>query len=160
MGQTALEISTQLKTEYDRFKDVTTTRTYNFSLKLAKSSGGFSSVGVSAHYTFPGQKMPRSPQIIHLTIHSRSSSSRFLNPLLRDLIFLVDGKRLKIPSAPIYVNGGFVGGSVDELLGYSISRATFVTIANAKTAELQVGVLEGALTELHYNSFKALLAMR
>ncbi len=114
--------SSQIVSQYDRFRDVTIV-----SLKEIPLPDG---IALTPFYTMPGTS-PSRPIAMNLFFSSTSTEWRFLD--CHNVEFLVDGRRLPIESPK---HDGKVGkGSVAETVSFSMPVATFTALASGTIVE-------------------------
>ena len=158
-----------LKTEYDKFEDVTTANTDNIRIKklernerkdgklvLVHPEMPFWEVSMMAMYKFKGQVKPATPGPFVLGFVTKSDEWVFKGDA--DLYAIVDGERLKVARMS---RGGEVKRflntvDVQETLISYIPAATFLKIANAKKVEMRLGKFEFELTEDQLKALRGL----
>jgi hypothetical protein len=149
-----------LKTEYDRFEDITTASTDTIRIKVLERNERregklvlvhpevpFWEVNMMAMYKYKGEQKPATPGPFVLGYVTKSDEWVFGGDA--DLYAIVDGERLKVARLS---RGGEVqrflnSVNVQETLITSLPAETFLKIANAKKVEMRLGKFEFGLTE-------------
>ena len=149
-----------LRTNYDRFEDVTTVTTDVIRIKtleqnerregklvLVRPEMPFFEFSMMAMYKFSGKQKPERPAWFILGAVTKSRNWVFHGDA--DLYAIADGERLKVgrmSHSGVVENFLSVVSVKETLLGFAPAE-TFLKTANAKKVEMRLGRFEFELTE-------------
>lgn len=144
----------KIKSEYDRFKDITSVVLLSMKIDapFTRPNGW---LGVSAIFQVSGQQRTK-PQNVIISFEKASTVASFANPPDRNLILLVDGKRLTVGATDYdfkIVSDYVITEYVYAVLPYEV----FSQIASAQKVEAQLGRYEFELSPSHLEGFRTLM---
>src|SRR6266446_8337472 len=156
--------ASNLESSYDKFKDVTTVSIgmslhHAFIPPKVRADGSLkdylADVDLYAAYSYSGQQ-PVKPISFTLMLKSTASGPLFgINP---SLIFLADGKRMRLGNMQertVYHERGIV----DEFVSADIPGEVFAVLANANSVEAQIGQIEFSLSEPHLKGLRLIAGL-
>lgn len=139
---------------YDKFKDITDVSVGPFAISPVKGSV----LGMNAEFSFAGQTVQEDVSVVSLVFSSysafRGAGWTFVDH--RDLYGIIDGERLELGEGAWKSH---IGNLSSEELVFTLPIATLRKIAEAKTVELKVGLVELKLKEEHLIAFRDLLSL-
>lgn len=136
--------------KYDKFKN----RTW-VSVWFATGSkfGG----ALSGEVSFQGEE-PEGKADYFFALASYSRSWRFLDESDRELYAIIDGERMRLGIGD-RDSSIMPGASVREDITFKLDAETFAKIANSKSVELKVGLIEFKLKDEHQEAFRDLISL-
>lgn len=137
----------EVEVKYDRFKDSTLISIEPIPLFGTERNG----LELSVVYGFSGQTPPATKTLIGFQFFSMSDRQKFA--LDRELIFLVDGERVRVGAMSLDT-ATVINGVVFEAMHIGMSYSTFSKLANGKKVEGQVGATEFELKTEHLKSLR------
>lgn len=149
------ETSAEVAKSFDRFQGLTTLQS-NSSLRQVNEKYSnliFSDSSLSTYFLCKGDADGCSTTSVTLRFEFQSRMFLFQDA---SIIFLIDGAPLKVPE-PRRLSS-VLGPRMSELMSIDVPIATFRKIAQARTAEVQIGTIDFALTESNIGALKAVEA--
>lgn len=144
-----IPFQSDIKTEYDRFRDETTISTGRRSIDTKSTL----ILKVEAYCIHKGQTKA-SPEVMGLTFYSTSSHWKFLRN--NTLNAVVDGERIQFGEAAAKDSRLARYSGVNEVLDYELTPEQLRKLANATSIEMQLGSVEFQLKDKFIQALKDL----
>jgi hypothetical protein len=144
-----------LQLSYDKIKNQNPTTSTAIEIKL-KEDYITKSLEFKVEYALQGERLGRRPDTANLVFRAHSHRWRFLEEPNRQGVLLFRGGRFDLSPTPTYTS--VIGKKfLEETLIYQISIADLETIAKAPFLQIQLGKLEGRVSEKQLNRIKEFL---
>ena len=136
--------------KYDKFKNRTWVSVW---FATGSKSGG----GLSGEVSFQGEE-PEGKADYFFAIASYSGNWRYLDKSDRELYAIIDGERMQLGIGD-RDSSIMPGASVREDITFKLDAETFAKLANSKSVELKVGLIEFKLKDEHQEAFRDLISL-
>jgi hypothetical protein len=140
---------------YDKIKNQNLASSTAIEIKLKKDYIT-KSLEFKVEYSFQGARTGQRPDIVNLVFRAHSHRWRFLEEPNRQGVLLFEGGRINLSTNPTYTS--VIGKKfLEETLTYQISVADLEKVVKAPYLEMQLGKLEGRVSEKQLNRIKEFL---
>jgi hypothetical protein len=147
--------SNGLQLNFDKIKNQIHASTTAIEIKLKKDYIT-KSLEFKVEYSFQGERTGKRPDTVNLVFRAHSHRWRFLEEPNRQGVLLFEGGRVNLSTNPTYTS--VIGKKfLEETLTYQIRVADLEKIAKAPYLEMQLGKLEGRVSEKQLNRIEEFL---